>query len=57
MPLYRCSKCDPEIGVWHGQFPRQGITEEWLQDSRGFLWRPKEEDTVKHLGPFVPVTV
>lgn len=52
-----CSQCDPEIGEWHGKFPRQGVTSAWLLDSRGFLWRPKEAETVKHLGPFVPVTV
>lgn len=52
-----CSQCDPTIGKWHGQFPRKGVTAEWLQDSSGRLWRPEETKSVQHLGPFTPVTI
>ena len=52
-----CSQCNPAIGKWHGEFERNGITAEWLQDARGFIWRPHEAETVKHLGPFVPVAI
>lgn len=48
-----CSECF--TGKWHGQFPKRGITAEWLQDRRGFLWKPDEAKTVPHLGPFTPV--
>jgi len=27
-----CSQCDPDIGVWHGQFPRELYTEKWLSE-------------------------
>lgn len=52
-----CSQCDPEIGRWHGKFPREAISPDWLVDKRGFLWRPNEAKTVHHLGPFAPVTI
>lgn len=50
-----CSACNPEIGEWHGQFPREKVTADWLQDRRGFIWRAHQTETVKHLGPFKPV--
>ncbi len=51
-----CSQCNPDIGVWHGQFPREGVTGEWLVDNRGFLWRPDQIKGLDHLGPFSPVS-
>lgn len=57
-----CSECDPEIGKWHGRFPKQSADE--LVEKDGFLIS-KEEDaeqkaleialqslpSVKHVGP------
>jgi len=34
-----CSECDPEIGKWHGRFPRQSANG-WLIDAQGFIWHP-----------------
>jgi hypothetical protein len=51
-----CSQCDPSIGEWHGKFPRQGVTPDYVQDARGFLWKPEHAKTVPHLGPFKPIT-
>lgn len=50
-----CSLCNPDIGEWHGQFPREGVTSEWLVDNRGFIWRPNQIKGLSHLGPFKPV--
>lgn len=52
-----CSECNPEIGAWHGQFPKRLVTPDYLEDARGFLWRPKDAATVPHLGPFKVVEV
>ncbi len=43
-PELLCSACDPEIGSWHGRFPRlsrlaSGLT---VTDPQGHLWRPEE---------------
>lgn len=29
-----CSECDPEIGKWHGRFPRMTLAEHDAQSSR-----------------------
>jgi hypothetical protein len=31
-----CSACDPKVGKWHGEFPRESA-EGWIRDRRGFL--------------------
>jgi hypothetical protein len=31
-----CSECDPRIGKWHGQFPRESA-QEWIADESGLL--------------------
>jgi len=37
-----CSACDPTIGKWHGEFPREPARH-WTYDERGFLlWNRKE---------------
>jgi hypothetical protein len=36
-----CSACDPKIGKWHGQFPRE-TAENWIRDKRGLLFRKAE---------------
>jgi hypothetical protein len=37
-----CSACDPAIGKWHGEFPREPARH-WTNDERGFLlWNKKE---------------
>ena len=35
-----CSACDPEIGIWHGQFTQQSATG-MLIDGAGHLWHPR----------------
>ena len=52
-----CSQCDPEIGEWHGQFPRRGVTAEYVVDARGFLWKAEQSEKMKHLGPFKPASL
>ncbi len=39
-----CSACDPDIGRWHDQFPRQYPEEGgWILDKRsGFFWQKGE---------------
>ena len=38
----RCSACDPRIGAWHGQFPRQDARAAgYQQDQYGSLWSPQ----------------
>jgi hypothetical protein len=33
-----CSQCDPQIGKWHGIFPRQNAEEAgYVADDHGFL--------------------
>jgi hypothetical protein len=32
-----CSACDPTIGKWHGEFPKESA-EGWINDRNGFLW-------------------
>jgi hypothetical protein len=40
-----CSECDPEIGKWHGRFPKQSA-KGYLIGADGFLyWK---EDKVTH---------
>jgi hypothetical protein len=31
-----CSACDPAIGKWHGEFPKESA-EGWIRDRSGFL--------------------
>lgn len=31
-----CSACDPTIGKWHGEFPRESA-QGWVNDRSGFL--------------------
>jgi hypothetical protein len=50
-----CSQCF--TGTWHGQFPRRGITNEYVEDARGFLWKPDQAAKLEHLGPFKAVTL
>ena len=38
-----CSECDPLIGQWHGEFPKQSAVA-WLVDQSGNLWSQKEFD-------------
>lgn len=35
-----CSACDPDIGQWHGHFPRESASG-MLQGADGFLYRPE----------------
>ena len=35
--LALCSECDPDIGVWHGKFPREQADENYVEGSDGFL--------------------
>jgi hypothetical protein len=39
-----CSGCDPSIGSWHNEFPRQSLAEGgWIKNKRtGFLWNKGE---------------
>lgn len=39
-----CSACDPEIGRWHGRFPRQPAAG-MLLGSDGFLYSQEEFDS------------
>lgn len=32
-----CSQCDPEIGVWHGKFPRTPASELRSKNPRDFI--------------------
>jgi hypothetical protein len=40
-----CSECDPEIGKWHGRFPKQSA-KGFLISKDGFLY--SKEDKVTH---------
>ena len=51
----KCSLC--HTGEWHGKFPREVVTGEWLQDTRGYIWRPDDAERVPHLGPFTNVVI
>ena len=51
-----CTQCDPEIGEWHGEFPREAVGPGWYQNRSGHLWRESELDKAQHMGPFEPVT-
>src|SRR5258708_34039751 len=31
-----CSACDPGIGKWHGEFPKESA-QDWISDRNGFL--------------------
>lgn len=37
-----CSECDPEIGKWHGEFPKTNAAG-WLVGEDGFVWQLSEE--------------
>jgi hypothetical protein len=37
-----CSACDPKLGRWHGEFPRESA-KNWFGDKRGFLLWNKSE--------------
>ena len=50
-----CSQCDPDIGEWHEEFPREAVSAEWYENPQGHLWRKHQLDSVKHMGPFTPV--
>lgn len=52
----QCSEHNPDIGAWHGEFPKQRA-EGWKIDGRGFIWRPAEVASVQHLGPFADVVL
>jgi hypothetical protein len=43
MPLV-CSACDPAIGQWHGQFPRQSAAADgWVTEERTrLIWNKSE---------------
>lgn len=53
----QCSLHDPSIGKWHGQWPRQLATDFQYDKGGKFIWRPSEQDRVKHLGPFTDVVL
>lgn len=48
-----CSACDPAFGKWHGRFPRQKVTTEYLQTNREhFYWLPERWlERLKELTP------
>jgi hypothetical protein len=50
-----CSQCDPEIGQWHGKFPRKALTPDYVQTRQGHLYRKDEAEKNPHMGPFDPV--
>lgn len=36
-----CSECDPEIGKWHGAFPKESAKDHgYVQGPDGFLYNP-----------------
>ena len=36
-----CSACDPQIGGWHGAFPKRTVVEVgYVEGPDGFLYRP-----------------
>jgi hypothetical protein len=37
-----CSECDPEVGVWHGEFPKESANG-WKIDAQGWVWHPDVE--------------
>lgn len=39
-----CSECDPEIGHWHGRFPKMS-SEGYLLGSDGFLYTEEENNS------------
>lgn len=40
-----CSQCSPEIGKWHGRFPRtDAAAAGYLRDEQGFIYAPDEVD-------------
>lgn len=57
-----CTECDPEIGKWHGRFPKRPA-DDLVDDGKGFLISPEEAaqrkgaddlvsrlDAIKHIG-------
>lgn len=52
-----CSACDPDLGEWHGYFPRRSAAG-YVQTKRGHLFTVAEStDRAKHMGPFEPVVL
>lgn len=50
-----CSEHNPNIGRWHGEWPKQRA-DGWLTCGDGrFIYSPKEIEKFKHLGPFRPI--
>lgn len=53
-----CSACDPEIGVWHGEFEQLAATSfGYILGEDGFLYSPT--DPARHtrlLGPVQPLS-
>lgn len=39
-----CSECDPEIGKWHGMFPKMSAVG-YLLGNDGFLYHPDQESS------------
>ena len=35
-----CSACDPEIGKWHGLFPKEKAEGKYIENKDGFLEPP-----------------
>lgn len=45
-----CSQCNPEIGQWHGRFPRfTPESEGYVEAPDGFLYKPDDEYLKKQL--------
>lgn len=42
-----CSECDPEIGKWHGHFPKKQASGFCIGDD-GFLYHPEEVPHLRH---------
>ena len=38
-----CSECDPEIGEWHGKFPKQTVEQFRKSDPRFLIDYPYEQ--------------
>jgi hypothetical protein len=41
---YLCSECDPDIGMWHGRFPKVSA-EGMYYDENHYVYGPNEIDT------------
>jgi hypothetical protein len=55
----KCSQCNPEIGVWHGKWPRRSAAGMLAGGNNGaFIYSAVEAaGPMKHLGPFRPVVL